>query len=84
MIVDGEMRAMLEAAEQLLEHGSAEDRFRVSSAFHAVLRPDATADTLEWATDYLRGRVQDAPLSSGEIERARQQESNAPPAQPGE
>jgi hypothetical protein len=56
MIVDGEMRAMLEAAKHVLDHGTAEDRFRVSSALHAVLGPDATADTLAWATDYLRGR----------------------------
>lgn len=54
MIVDGEIRALLEAAELRLEYGTPEDRYRVAGAFHEVLAAGATLATLEWAVDYLR------------------------------
>ncbi len=53
-LIDGEIRALLEAAELRLEYGTAEDRFRVAGVFHAVLGAGATQATLEWAVDYLR------------------------------
>src|SRR6266545_827906 len=54
MVLDSEIRALLQAAKLRLEHGTPDDRYRVSSAFHAVLSADAATETLAWAVDYLR------------------------------
>jgi hypothetical protein len=49
MILDSEVRALLEAARLRLEYGTPEDRDRVPDAFGEVLAADATLATLEWA-----------------------------------
>ncbi len=54
MILDGEIRALLEAAKLRLEHATPQDRDRVAGAFGEVLDADATLATLEWAVDHLR------------------------------
>lgn len=55
--VDGQLRELLEAAELLLEYGTPEDRYRVSSVFHAVLGAGATSTTVKWGVDYLQAKL---------------------------
>jgi uncharacterized membrane protein YciS (DUF1049 family) len=73
-IIDGKLRELLEAAELLLEYGTAEDRYRVSTVLLEILGAGATPTTVEWGAEYLQAKVAEGSVEQKRqtIERARQ------------